>query len=345
MGNLKNLFEVAMLMIATGTLSAAPTKEPPPTWSWPGPTPPEIREALLKKTFVFRPTERELRKIEDLTPKKPHVAPPQPRKLLVWGRLWSYMTNPLTEATVRILGKKTRAFEVVVTDDPQALLPEKLKDIDAIFLLHSLHRRFFLPPWDLKSMTQEQQDSAQELDRRIKQSILRFIREDGKGIAAIEGALNAFKDWTDFGELMGATMNGEYVGDFVIRVEEPGHALAACLGGQPFRVFDQAYVPGPPYSRKNVRVLLTLDLAQTTDPTTSEKMAWLRPSVKKLEQLTGRREYPLSWIKPYGKGRVFYLSLGVQKAPYSNALFLRYLLAGIQFVLGDLRGDMTPSEK
>ena len=94
-----------------------------------------------------------------------------------------------------------------------------------------------------------------------------------------------------------------------------------------------------------MRVLLTLDLSRTPDPTSSEKMAWLRPSVKKLEESTGRREYPLSWIKSYGKGRVFYISLGVQKAPYSHPLFLRYLLAGIQFALGDLPGDTTPSEK
>ena len=102
---------------------------------------------------------------------------------------------------------------------------------------------------------------------------------------------------------------------------------------------------GPPYSRKNMRVLLTLDLARTPDPTAAEKMAWLRPSVKRLEESTGRREYPLSWIKSYGKGRVFYVSLGVQKAPYSNPLFLQYLLAAIQFALGDLDGDVTPSER
>jgi type 1 glutamine amidotransferase len=107
---------------------------------------------------------------------------------------------------------------------------------------------------------------------------------------------------------------------------------------------DNAYVPGPPYSRKKVRVLLTLDLAQTPEPTEDPKMAWLKPSVKKLEESTGRKEYPISWIKAYGKGRAFYFSEGVQKTPYFSPLFLRYLLAGIQFAAGDLPGDMTPSE-
>ena len=103
---------------------------------------------------------------------------------------------------------------------------------------------------------------------------------------------------------------------------------------------DSAYVPGPPYSRKKVRVLLTLDLTQTPEPTEDPKSAWLRPSVKRLEESTGRKEYPISWIKAYGKGRVFYFSEGVQRTPYFSPLFLRYLLAGIQFAAGDL----TPSE-
>lgn len=147
-------------MIAAAGAWAAETTSPPPIWLWPGPTPPEIRDSLVTKAFVFRPTGLELKKIEELTPEKPHAASPEPRKLLAWGRLWSNMTNPLTEAAVRILGKKTGAFEAVVTDDPQTLLPERLKDVDAIFVLHSLHRRFFLPPWDIKGMPKEQQDAA-----------------------------------------------------------------------------------------------------------------------------------------------------------------------------------------
>lgn len=254
------------------------------------------------------------------------------------------MANPMTEDTVEVLGQKTGAFEVVTTDDPQMLLPEKLKDFDAIFF-NGLHDRYpFLPHW-LKSMPKEEQDAAQELDQKVKQSVLKFVGEDGKGLAAIEGAIAAHQDWKEWGELMGAFYAGHYTGNFVIKVEDPAHPLTACFGGQPFRTFDNAYVPGPPYSRKKVRVLLTLDLTQTPEPAEDPKAAWLKPSVKKLEESTGRKEYPISWVRAYGKGRVFYLSQGVQKQPYSNPLFLRYLLAGIQFATGDLPGDTTPSAK
>jgi type 1 glutamine amidotransferase len=335
-----------VIVTATGAALAAEAKnEPPPTWPWPGPTPSEIRDALVMKRGIFRPTEQDLKKMEAIAPDKPIAAPAKPRKLLCWGRLWTHLCNPFTEAAVQVLGRKTKAFEVVASDDPQQLLPENLKTFDAIFL-NGLHDPTPFLPLNWKTLPPEELAAAKKLDATVKQSILDFVAQDGKGLAGIEGSICALRDWKEFGELMGAFYNGHYVGDFVLKVEEPAHPLTACLGGQPFRVFDQAYVPGPPYSRKNVRVLLSLDMTQTPDPLADPKMAWLKESVKRLEASTGRKnDYPISWVRAHGRGRVFYCSLGVQKAPYANPLFLRYLLAGIQFATGDLPADMTPSEK
>ena len=344
MGIVKRLLCAAILTGATGAWGAETPKAPLPTWSWPGPTPPEQREAMLRRTFTFKLTPRDLREMEQLAPDRPLSAPLKPMKVLCWGRHWTHMANSFAEEAVKTLGRKTGAFEIVATDDPQLLLPERLQDFDAIFF-NSLHDRSpFLPPW-LNDMPQEEQAAARELDQKVKQSILKFVGEDGKGIAAIEGAIAAHQDWKEWGELMGAFYAGHYTAKLAIKVAEPAHPLTACLAGQDYRVMDNAYVPGPPYSRKKVRVLLTLDLTQTPEPTEDPKMAWLKPSVKRLEEATGRKEYPISWVKAYGKGRVFYFSEGVQKAPYSSPLFLRYLLAGIQFATGDLSGDMTPSEK
>ena len=57
------------------------------------------------------------------------------------------------------------------------------------------------------------------------------------------------------------------------------------------------------------------------------------------------RDYAISWVKRYGQGRVFYCGLGHMPSTCANPLFLRHVLAGIQFVIGDLPGDTTPSEK
>ncbi len=340
------LWSTVLALVATGAWAAEPAKEPLPTWPWPGPTPPDMRELRMKLTFLIHPTAQDLKQMDEIAPDKPLAKPARARKILLWGRVWSHMANLLTEEAVRILGKKTGAYEVAVSDNPRLLLPDSLKDFDAIFFTGLHDRSPFLPPWDLKTMPAAEREAAQALDQQVKTSILKFVAEDGKGIAAIEGAIAALADWKEYGELMGAFYNGHFVGDFVIKVDDPAHPLTACFAGQPFRIYDQAYIPGPPYSRKKLRVLLSLDMTQTKDPTADPKSAWLKEHVRRLEAYTGRQvDYPISWIKSYGKGRVFYCSLGVQKPPYLSPLFYKYLLGGIQFAIGDLPADMTPSEK
>ncbi len=300
---------------------------------WPGPTPPEALEARMKEARVRRPSEAELAKIEAAAPEKAPAAPARPRRLLCWGRLWTHEGNAFCEEAVKILGRKTRAFETTATDDPRALLPENIKTFDAVFLNNLHDRQPFLPP-GMKRPPKNAQDAAVVLDRRIKQSLLEFV-EGGKGVAGVHGAIAALKDWKEFGELMGGYHGGHFGGEQVIKPEEPGHPLNACFEGRSFKIVDESYVPGAPYSRQKVRVLLSLDLSQTPDP--AEKAAWLKEVVK------GRvGDYPISWIKTYGRGRVFYCTLGHSTATYLHPLYLRHVLAGIQFVIGDLPADAAP---
>jgi type 1 glutamine amidotransferase len=46
-------------------------------------------------------------------------------------------------------------------------------------------------------------------------------------------------------------------------------------------------------------------------------------------------DFPVSWLKHAGTGRVFYCSLGHNEHIYWNPAVLRHYLAGIQYVLGD----------
>ena len=71
------------------------------------------------------------------------------------------------------------------------------------------------------------------------------------------------------------------------------------------------------FSRKRARVLLRLDTAQTdmNKPSVTDKAG----------------DYPLSWIRREGQGRVFYSALGHQKDVYWRPAVLQHYLAGIQF--------------
>jgi hypothetical protein len=297
----------------------------------------------MKKRHARRPTDRELKQIEAAAPDKAPAIPAKPRKVLCWGRLWTHLGNAFTEETVKILGRKTGAFEVVAGDDPRLLLPESLKTFDALFL-NGLHDRQPFLPLNWKDLPPEELAEAKRLDAAVKQSILEFVMQDGKGIAGIEGSIAALHDWKEFGEMMGAFYNGHYRGKHVYKVEEPDHPVAACFQGQDLQLNDQSYLPGPPYSRQKVRVLLSLDLTKTQDPATVEKQKWLEGHVKRQEAYTGReRDYAVSWVRQHGRGRVFYCSLGVDWRSYLDPVFLQYLLAGVQFAIGDLPGETTPS--
>jgi type 1 glutamine amidotransferase len=49
------------------------------------------------------------------------------------------------------------------------------------------------------------------------------------------------------------------------------------------------------------------------------------------------KDYAVSWVRTYGKGRVFYTTLGHDATTYWNMVFLQHLLAGIQYAIGDLQ--------
>jgi len=117
---------------------------------------------------------------------------------------------------------------------------------------------------------------------------------------------------------------GPVPGRVWVKPGEPAHPLCAPLKGRSFPVDDEIYVSTERDFRKGLRVLLSLDLEKTADP--------------------GKRadgDYVISWVRPYGQGRVFYCSLGHAASSYRNPHVLAHYLAGIQFALGDLRADAT----
>ena len=59
----------------------------------------------------------------------------------------------------------------------------------------------------------------------------------------------------------------------------------------------------------------------------------------------GPREVAVSWIREAGKGRVFYTNLGHRNETFHNAAIVKHMLDGIQYALGDLEADATPTSK
>ncbi len=59
----------------------------------------------------------------------------------------------------------------------------------------------------------------------------------------------------------------------------------------------------------------------------------------------GPREVPVSWLREFQGGRVFYTNLGHREDTYTKTNVVRHYLDGIQYALGDLKADATPTAK
>jgi type 1 glutamine amidotransferase len=288
-----------------------------------GPTPSDVKEAKMEARNVSAPTDKQIKIIEAAAPSKAQVKPAKPRKVLVWGHTWTHQPNPYAEKALEILARKTRAFEAVISDDPSLLLGDKLRQFDAL-VMNNIHEREPFLADDFARLKGEQKAAAQKFDKLVKQNILEYV-QSGKGIVGIHAATAAFQKWPAYGDMMGGYYGGHIHQKVVIIPEDPKHPVNACFNGKPFTIRDEIYISREPYSRKKVRVIASLDLSRMKDPKK-------RPD----------KDYAVSWVRSYGKGRVFYTTLGHEAATYWNPVFLKHLLAGVQFAIGDLEGDTAP---
>jgi len=312
-------FYLDAIQFVMGDLAApmAPRPNDRPVKRAPGPTPPEVRSAKMRARNVRGPTQQQIQQIEAAAPDKAPSTPAQPRKVLVWGHTWTHQPNPFAEAAINILGRKTGAFEALVTDDPRLLLSDRLPKFDAL-VMNNIHERDPFLPDDFTKLTDQQKAAARKFDEAVKKSILDYV-QSGKGIVGVHAATAAFQNWPEYGRMMGGYYTAHILQDVAIKLDDSHHPVNACFGGEPFKINDEIYIFREPYSRENLHILLSLDLDQMDDP-------GKRPD----------KDYAVSWIRPYGQGRVFYTTLGHAAETYWNPLFLQHLLAGIQFAIGDL---------
>ena len=56
-----------------------------------------------------------------------------------------------------------------------------------------------------------------------------------------------------------------------------------------------------------------------------------------------RGPYPATWARTYGKGRVFYTSMGHREDVWMNEVFQKILLGGINWAVRNVNADVTPN--
>ena len=287
----------------------------------PTPATPKIVQINLPNALVD--------KITKAAPEKATAKPAAKRKLLAFTRSVAFRHDsiPVCAKTLEVMGNKTGAWETVITDDLNAFEPENLKQFDGVFFCVTSGEIFGNGNPD-KMMSEEAPKYA-----RLRKSLLDFVASS-KGVGGNHSATDTCYTWPEYGQMMGAYFSGHPWGKVVVKIDDPDSPLNAAFNGKGFPISDEMYVFGPrqqtgqPYSREKQHVLLSIDVEASKLPTKG-----FRPD----------QDYAISWIKPYGDGRVFYCSFGHVTDIYTNPTILRHFQDGVQYLLGDLKADDSPS--
>lgn len=231
----------------------------------------------------------------------------------------SYAALAAQNYALEQMGRRTGAYEVVVSNDIEMFRPGTIDRFDAVCFCNSLGVLFD--------------------DPSLRKSLLDFVA-GGKGLVGIHDGLATFvqwpqyDQWPEFGRMLGGTENGGHPwdGDMAIKVDDPASPLTAMFAGEAITIRDQAFQLQEPSLRDRLHVLLSIDVGRMPAPR--------RPFFPTRSE---DRDFPMSWIKRHGEGRVFFSAFGHYDSAFWNPKLLQHYLAGIQYALGDLAADDRPS--
>ena len=256
--------------------------------------------------------------IRDASPLHAMVQPKKPRKLLIIDLCpqggFYHRSIPYANLGLQYMATNTGAFEAIFDNDLDNLKYPKIKEYDAVFLNNIVGSVFSDPD--------------------VMNGLLRFVREGG-GLAAIHGSTFASTDIPEYGELLGATTAPHRALEpAMLKIDDPNSPITKMFEGHDIAYIDELYhfPPSGPYSREKLHVLMSIDIAKSGPPAPSLAV---RPD----------NDYGLVWIKSYGKGRVFNCALGHDILLFGTPQMAQMILNGVQFALGDLDADTTPSAK
>ena len=237
------------------------------------------------------------------------------KKLLAIGEEKGYRHEAVTHAlaTVERLGHETGLWDTVIRTDTEVLTKKKLEynaknlnDFDAVL---------FYTGGNL------------EMDDSQKADFLSFIHEDGKGFIGIHSATITFTNWPEYGEMIGGYFDEHPWNTFTapILVEDP--TFPGMSQWPPsFNIKDEIYQIKN-FSREKCRVLMRLD---------ADKLNLVNPRVHRSD-----RDFAVTWAKMYGKGRVYYSTLGHVEDNWNRPDFQKMYTEAIKWALGLVDADVT----
>jgi len=241
----------------------------------------------------------------------PQAAAGQKKTVLVFSRTKGFRHGDAIKKGNPILKQIAEGlgYKCVVSEEPAVFDPDQAKQWDLIIFNNCTGRMCFTGEERLKAFMAQ-----------IK---------GGAGFMGFHAAADCFYDWPEYGKMLNGYFAGHPWSQKVrTRVEEPDHPLMKPFGGKAFEIADEIYQYRN-YKRSNARVLMSIDL-RSVDPSRGGRKD---------------RDYAMCWIRPWGKGRVFYQAHGHGGNVFENKAFQEHLKLAMQWAIGDLEADTTPSKE
>ncbi|WP_236974242.1 ThuA domain-containing protein [Membranihabitans maritimus] len=278
----------------------------------------------------FEVTDTWKEKIYELAPSETTVKVDKRRKLLLFSLHtgFKHWVIPHTDVIMQTLAEKTGAFEIVTTKDPAMFERKNLRQFDAVILNNNCsvgeHRNLFYDTFkDDNDLTEEEKfEKAQQLE----DNLLRFVKKGG-GLITLHGGIVMQNNSMEFSKMLGGSFDYHPVQqELNVKLVDAEHPMVQAFDGKGFTHVDEPYMFKNAYRDFNFRPLLYIETDMIK---------------KKRKEDTDKVKY-ISWIKPYGKGHVFYSSPSHNAQSFDNPDLLQYFLDGMQYACGDLECDDSP---
>jgi hypothetical protein len=306
------------------------------------------------------PSQPQVARVADLMqmmsalPDRAPAAPARPRRVLVLAKAAGFVHSsiPLAARTIEALGQKTGAWTTAITYTAADITEQNLQQYDAIFLASTTG-----------TFLDDPADPAVTAARR--KALLDFVR-GGKGLAGIHAATDSYHGgppaapagggrppvdggaplWPEFNRLIGGYFKFHwfYPTQIAVTIDDPANpvnapftSLNATTGvrlPRPFSVVDEVYTfNDASWSRARAHVLTSIDYTKMPAEVKAQEPAPQRAD----------HDYALSYLQREGKGRIFVEVLGHDESIYKMPSMLAHILAGVQYALGDLEADDSPT--
>ncbi len=241
--------------------------------------------------------------------------PPARKHLLVIGEEKGYRHEAVSHAMVTIerLGRTTGLWDTTLRTDTEVLTRKKLEynaknlnDFDAVLFYTG---------------------GTLEMDDQQKADFISFVRDDGKGFIGVHSATITFTKWPEYGDMIGGYFDEHPWGVFDAPIMMEDASFPGMQRWKPsFTLTDEIY-QFKDYTRDDRRVLMRLDPG---------KLEMNNPRVHRKDG-----DFAVSWAKTYGKGRVFYSTLGHVEENWDKPEMQEMFTGAIKWAMRLVDADIT----